>query len=184
MKKILTLTTVTILTFGFIGQAADDEDNRFKVDVNVTCKDENTKAAVESYIKRELRALRDVDIVTKFDKTSLINSLLNKDATYFLDIVVVKRIVGYSIAYCYYRRIAPPPRLDHISGQVRDYLRGVELLAVSPPILGIETGPTDSLKTMCERIVVNFDTGLLEFIRERRRRQPPQLDDLPNTDFD
>lgn len=174
MKKILTLTTATILMFGFIGRAADvgknptnrDFSDRFKVYVDVACDDESTKAAVESYIKRELRALRDVDIMTK------------RDATYFLGIVVLEdrltdgRKVGYTIAYCYYSRVARPPRLDHISGQtdeVRDYLRLVESFAVLPPDLGLVAGPKDSLKWLCERVVVKFDTGLLELIRKQRR---------------
>ena len=119
MRKILALTTVSaILMFGFIGQAADDRF-RFKVDVSVTCDDENIKSAVESYIKRELRALRDVDIVPKFDDKTF---LLNEDATYFLNMVVVEdetiggRKLGYDIAYCYYSRVARPPRFDPILG--------------------------------------------------------------------
>ena len=169
MKKILTLTTITILTFGFIGQAADDADFRFKVDVKISCDDENIKSTIESYIKRELRALRDVDIVTKFGKTGVDN----EDAVYFLEIVVVgDRITGYSIAYCFYSRVAHPPRLDHIHGltEVKDYLEGVKLLAVIPPTLGVMRGPAETLKEACEHIVVNFDTKLLDFTRTMRRR--------------
>ena len=164
MKKILTLTTTAILIFGFIGQAADD---RFKVYVSVTSDDENIKAAVESYIKRELRALRDVDIVAKYgDATCFLKILAGEDESR------AGTKLGYTIAYCYYERFSfSPPFLGNISGDtsnVKSYVRIVEKFAFYDPLLGVVGGGTNDLKELCERVVVKFDTYLLELIRKQR----------------
>ena len=159
MKKVLMLVVMAVFVFGFIGQAADI---RFRVYVSVSC-DENIKAAIESYVKRELRALQDVDITTKF-----------KDASYFLEMIVGEatsndRKVGYiTIAYCYYQRF-PPPSLYSISGRteaMKRYIQNVEKFAFAEPGLASVEGGRDNLKRMCEAVVVKFDTKLLELARK------------------
>lgn len=123
----------------------------------------NTKAAIESYIKRELRALQYVDIVTKWI-----------DVTHLLKIVAIEdeltsgRKTGYTIAFCYYRRVDRPPRYEQLD-EVDSYLRLMKIAAVFPPDLGLVTGGTNDLKELCERVVVKFDIGLLEPTRKRRK---------------
>ena len=161
MKKVLMLVVMAVFVFGFIGQAADI---RFRVYVIVQCENENIRAAVESYVKRELRALQDVDITTKFEF---------EDATYFLAIVAGEaklsdgRKTGYTtIAYCFFQRLGfPPPPLDFISGQteaVKRYIQNVEEFAFDAPTVGYVVGFRDDLKRLCERIVVSFDTDMLD----------------------
>ena len=60
--------------FLVIGQAAENNPfqlpvpkSNFKVWVSVSCDDENTKAFIESHVKRELRSLQDVDLVKAGD---------------------------------------------------------------------------------------------------------------------
>ena len=69
MIKRLTFFAVSlVLLFVFIGQAADRP--RFKVSIDITCIDANIERFVESHIKRELRALGDVDVVEHDPKTN------------------------------------------------------------------------------------------------------------------
>ena len=70
MKRLLTLSiAITIISvLCFIGQPLKSQDNpplknvsnKFVVNVNVVCDDNITKSSIESYIKRELRNLKDV----------------------------------------------------------------------------------------------------------------------------
>ena len=62
---VVVLLVVLILALTLTGAGQTDtvlgEQKRFKVYVFVTCSDEALKAEVESYIKRELRGLGDVE---------------------------------------------------------------------------------------------------------------------------
>ena len=79
MRNLTMYVTLALLcTITFTGQSADTplkkwintlqqpapekQKPKFQVEVSVGCKDENTKAFIESHIKRELRSLQDVEI--------------------------------------------------------------------------------------------------------------------------
>ena len=76
MRNMTIYVTLALLcTIAFTGQSADTPDKqnpidpkivksneKFEVEVLVQCDDENTKAFIESHIKRELRSLRDVEV--------------------------------------------------------------------------------------------------------------------------
>ena len=69
MKKIICL--LVVISVYFTGEPTyapqDIPDRKFEVRVNVTCSDDITRTLIESYIKRELRSLGDVEIVDKKD---------------------------------------------------------------------------------------------------------------------
>ena len=69
MKKIICL--LVMISVYFTGEPTyapqDIPDRKFEVLVNVTCSDDITRTLIESYIKRELRSLGDVEIVDKED---------------------------------------------------------------------------------------------------------------------
>lgn len=73
MKKIICLLVVISVYFTgeptYAPQDVPDRipDRKFEVRVNVTCSDDITRTLIESYIKRELRSLGDVEIVDKED---------------------------------------------------------------------------------------------------------------------
>ena len=134
-------------------------DIRFQVYVSVTS--ENKKAFIESHIKRELRALHDVNIASR-DK-----------ATYFIDIVSLENINRISVAYCSYKRVPIPevlkaPKPDFLTD--KDYkdvwkFRN-KLYSFSEPHLGVISYPIKDLDEACKSIVAKFDQALLESQRE------------------
>ena len=65
MKRFLTLGTIVIVfTLSITGHPQEKLTYRFQVYVSVTSNDdESLKPLIESYIKRELRSLQDVNIV-------------------------------------------------------------------------------------------------------------------------
>ena len=146
---------ITMFVFVFIGQAADV---RFKVAVFVTCKDEHTKTFIESHIKRELRALVDVDIVKE------------KDALYFLSVVAVepvykstgRKVGDIAIAYNYYKLYAPlDTEINSLpDGFIKLYIEN--RLLFHAPQLGVYTCDKPDLDGTCKEIVVQFDQNQLE----------------------
>lgn len=160
MKRTLTLTlAITTLMFVFIGQAADW---RWQVVVGVNCDDENTKTFIESHIKRELRALQDIDLVEA------------DDAEFFLHIIAIEgtfkatgRKTGtIAVAYAFWGR---NPVLENIKDHIPAHLKGMQELVESEkrnvftaPTLAVATDDTVDLEQICKTIVVDFDTQLVE----------------------
>ena len=170
MKKIIGLVAIAMCVFVFIGQAADI---RYKVYVSVTCpEDANTKASIESYVKRELRGLHDVDIMTE-----------REEAQYFLTIAAVKtnnvsgHHTGYAFSFCFYARASNFLTVSFLESTLgidipKDKEAIIELFGGAdkyhPPALGVKTGGTNALKELSEDVVVTFDTDVLEPEREFR----------------
>lgn len=125
--------------------------HRFKVFVNVAVADVDTKAFISSHIKRELRSLQDVEIVNWVD------------ASYFLRLVAYEpaytaneRKTGkVAVAYQYYKRF-------------QDVELGFFQRAFHEPIVGVSAGETEDLDEICKKIVVWFDTRMLEPNRKAR----------------
>ena len=147
-------------------------DMRFKVHVSVSS--DNQKAFIESHIKRELRALHDVEIVS-WDT-----------AEYFLTMVALegeytsgRKTGGISIAYCWYERNPVPKDFrnpkppfnfpDHKSANAINknfWDRHDKHNSFTEPRLGIRHAPTDELDDVCKRIVAIFDQAALEGTRK------------------
>ena len=179
MKRLMPLS-IAIATFVlvFIGQAADV---RYKVYVDVQCKDEDTKAFVESHIKRELRALQDVDIgggipiprifiLVIVDEikymsgrtTGLIAisyAFVESFADYFMDEYVIPDKRGDALARLYKsldEYVIPDKRGTALEDLWDAYrLPHLNLMTCSKPILD----------EACKKIVVKFDTNVLEPLR-------------------
>ena len=63
MKRFLTLS-ILVFIIGFINNVyAPNVPKKFDVRVDLVGEDESTKNLIESYIKRELRSLQDVNIM-------------------------------------------------------------------------------------------------------------------------
>ena len=134
-----------LLTFTFTGKPSDAQSiHEFKIHVDVTSNDENTKSLVQSWIKREFRGLGDVRIVS-FD-----------DASYILSLVVVEPVYeatgrktgSIAIAREFALRSFTNPHLYHRSH------------------LGLQTGNTENLERLCKKLVAGIDTDNLESVRE------------------
>ena len=161
MKKLLTLSIVmTIFMLVFIGQAADRP--RFKVSVSVACDNENTKAFIQSHIKRELRSLKDVDVV-EFDlKTNDFN----------ISVTAVKhRIFGIESIY-----VLTSIYNFFDDDDVRIIMSLQDPQALKSALnfqLGVRIDKyplfdkTGNLDKVCKQIIVYFDTKKLEPLRQR-----------------
>lgn len=141
MKKLIIFLWILFIGFPVFAQ----EKPSIKVYIDVSGDSSILKLA-ESHIKRELKLIGDVTIVSK------------KDADAGLQAVVIEgRVIsGHKIGFmCACAIIRPVSGYDHL---VR---------------MTLYTGR--DLKKMCQDIVTEFDTEYLETIRESRQRnqEPP-----------
>lgn len=190
MRNLLCIFIVLLCTITFTGQSADtpqkpdafdellenwakaqlapeEQKPKFKVEVLVTCKDENTKAFIESHIKRELRSLQDVEI-------------LDIAPTYILSIVAIEFEYGTSgrktgdIAlgsqflryYSPFVEVSELARASPVGSTERFTLANASfelpLFAYDKAEHRLDVGNKTRLDELCKSIVVKFDTKMLE----------------------
>ena len=158
MKKLLTLSIVmTTFMLVFIGQAADSP--RFKVSVVVGSDDKNTKAFIESHIKRELRSLRDVDVVKNNTETNdfhiMITATGSKNGT----------IAIFSNFYNYFNDDDIKTLMNQEDLRFVKLLLNVELRTRTEKY--VRFSRAEDLDELCKDIVVYFDTEKLDPLRQR-----------------
>lgn len=166
MRNLTIYVTLALLcTIAFTGQSADIPDKqkpKFRVEVSVTCDDENTKAFIESHIKRELRSLQDVEIIG-----------LAVSGDYKLHIVAIeltslRRKTGdVAVSYLFAKTFDPTPIEDKSKKWTKDnqeaQLEIVDLMWLHEDFVhGLRVGMTDNLDKICKQIIVDFDTVMLE----------------------
>lgn len=131
------------LTFTFTGQLTDAQrPHRFKVQVNVTCSDENTGTLIQSYIKRELRSLGDVAIVS-FDNATYILTIVALAETYKSG----EKTGGLSLACVFLKKHVNEPDLYYY------------------PLIAAFSSNVKEVDLSCRDIVADFDTKYLEPVR-------------------
>ena len=199
MRKLLTLsiaiTIISVLCFtGLPSKSQDsqllkDLSNKFVVVVYVNCDDNITKSSIESYIKRELRNLKDVVVYTQ-------NSRGYPD--YELSLIVLELTTsqgiktGHTIISAVYTNCIHFTDIIQYKDLVKDgsnmltmgeyaFLMGKfsplpKVLNGLPPylyadfidnVLFFQPDPT-KVSEICKEIVANFDTKALEKAREKR----------------
>ena len=171
MKKIL-IPFILIVICCFSGQPTSSQvgtvtvDDKFKVAVDVTVDNEDrhkiSKAAIESYIKRELRSLKDVRVVAneypgtwKYEISLQMMPAKRKDGTDTASVI-------YS--YMYHEKVD----LDHFKDHWRPFHKKFPAFCYPRGALGIH--PDDELDKLCKEIVAEFDTKYLEPVRESRTK--------------
>ena len=185
MRNLLCIFIVLLCTITFTGQSADTPQKpdpfdewleqfapekqkpKFRVEVSVTCNDENMKAFIESHIKRELRSLQDVEIVAILGKYQL--AIVATEFTYKTS---GRKSGEIALASQFLRHYNPALQIFRLS---RAYPLGSKeytaLLEASDKIqhwtydkaeLLLSVGMRESLDERCKGIVVNFDTNMLE----------------------
>ena len=155
MKRFCAILIVVTLTFVLVGQAAEI---RYKVSVDVSCDDTNTKTFIESHIKRELRSLGDVDITSPKSaqfQVNLVPLRLSKSG---------QETSGTAIAVNYLRKIDLTDwRLEH------KYSDGVvntdDFQLFFSPQLVLQVGDINDLDKICKSIIVTLDSVVLEGYR-------------------
>ena len=164
MKRLLIfLIAVIAFTLGVTATSQHPAEHRFRVQVAVTA-DENIKGLITSYINRELRSLRDVEIVDK-DPRWLLAVVAMEVSTkggykpgVALSIVVLEKFDNSFLKSF----------VHEIDKQDLAVLLTSDLYAV--PNHWLRVGSHDDLRSICDGIVADFDTKHLEESRRVLRR--------------
>lgn len=174
MKRFLTLS-ILVFIVGFINNAyAPNVPNKFNVRIDLIGEDGSTKNLIESYIKRELRSLQDVNIIPD-----------NIYATYILELVFVEPTYEASgrkkgdiaISYVFkekfsaYKELIPflikeCPKLEDASKKLEIGLKTFNLDIIHNH--GVIADDTEDVTKLCKDIVASFDVKVLEKQRAKR----------------
>ena len=163
MKRLLILLiAVATMTLGVITISEEQTGNRFRVQVNVAGK-ESIKGLVTSYINRELRSLRDVEIVYN-----------NPD--WELDIVALevftessRKIIGVALSTIILRKFNHQFLVRLLPKSYRETVTHQTSGLYNFPGHNLRMGATDDLREICNEIVADFDTDYLE--KERKSKK-------------
>ena len=175
MKRLLTLT-ILVFIVGFIGNAYAPDEQKFKVYVNVTCDNTGTKSLFESHIKRELRALQDVDIISETETKS------GEIFPYYRLRLTVRVQLGiFAAAYVFdepfYRSTAFEELVEamkkkslHCSSQLFNIITNtvVDNSLVNLYQVGVLTGKIEDIPISCVDLIAGIDTEVLEKAREKK----------------
>ena len=144
--------------------APEKQKPKFMVEVLVECDDKNTEAFIESHIKRELRGLRDVEIV---DYGKYVLSIVAMENVYKSG----EKVGSIALAYNSERRYIPAVLKIMLMDAYPEGTIGHEIVTdILPELrilydktrLGLAIGMTYDLDKLCKDIVVNFDAKMLE----------------------
>ncbi len=159
MRNLTIYVILALLgTIAFTGQSADTPEKpkpKFVVEVLVECDDKNTKAFIESHIKRELRSLRDVDV----------SALDLEMSDFMIGILAVEteNIIAVSYTFTDFWNDDDVEWFRHGSEFDNDTLKFVlnhQLGTRTHQYLQISM--RWNLEELCKQIIVNFDTEMLE----------------------
>ena len=153
MKQRLLILLVLLLMVG--APVTLSQKAMFRVAVEITTKDESIKSLIESYIKRELRSLGDVEVV-------------KKDPHLKIEMVCIKHKskdgnhLGYAFATAFTRKHSTVDWLrTDISEDLKVFLTPVYVLEN----LYLKVGGRESIKSSCQEIVADLDTEHIEQLR-------------------
>ena len=164
------LVAIAGVLFVFIGQTADIRQN---VHVRVagtvttltgTVSDEFTNTRIENHLKRELRALPDVDLVAVED-ASIILLVLPTEIIYQSGL----ETGGIALAYThFYNLLIASDIIDATQNRVhKSYLKAIQnKFTFSAPYLGLEIGSKTDLTDLCKNIVLKLDKDALQPMRQ------------------
>ena len=172
MKKFY-IFSLFMLIF-IIGNTYAPEQSKFGVVVSITCEDESLKNLIESNVKRELRALHDVEIV----------ELWGDVYTYELTIVLLEnerngtKTGQLSIATMYMRKIPVRALEPYFSKPFPYDISADPNIHTDPNIslpfyggnynLRVNSHPRADVKNYAQSIVAQFDIEMLEPQRKKR----------------
>lgn len=181
MKQCLILLFILsfpIVSFGVTQQSSSEQSTEdsikrlenasyeTEVRVSVACSDEHTKQSINSYVKRELRSLGGVKIVEQDEKWGIrIVAIKGKSKSgrhldYAMGYTFTERTSKY-ISESGIRAIIEHSDIFHKDNidDLDKWLEGPIKRYISS---GLQVGGTDSLRELCEDLVVDFDTAILE----------------------
>ncbi len=195
MRRIFALSIFIFIVI-FIGNAYAPDEQKFKVCLFITCNDADTESFIKSYIRRELRGLRDVEIVNIENSDDMLNSWKGgwNSGRFDLEIFAMKIKTTEIISIFYEFR----ERFNHLNIKAEIKNRYYDIEKVRTRLEKFESSlseeqktefstltmflyhPTfdensgmasigkDRLEEACKKIVVDFDTNVLEEAREEK----------------
>lgn len=158
-------SSVLFLLFFTVSGGAQERQNLIAVSVSIASGDP-LDDQVASYIKRELRAIKDV-------------SVSDDHPRYTLLVTVMPAMFGNTTRGCFLSVTFLAPlnadRLYALCPEINSIDQAVVATRGKGVLLYIQqssqTGPLNDLKRMCEAVVAAFDTYALEPHRQREQRQ-------------
>lgn len=175
-KSLVVITATLLFSVGFMGQSSEVKTvskPSFTFRIEVSCTNQTLKNEIESYLKRELRAVGDVKVVGK-----------NDFAQYYLNLEVAYAAIGISqnlaIAYVltenaykwgFLKPYLSDKRIADLQKQMGD-TEGIVPITERVFIhnkLVIYNPAWQKLPDVCKKIVIDYDVNLLEPIRESRQ---------------
>lgn len=166
MKRTILILIVLLSSISFTQNPPTQAQNqalRFKVAVLVSCENESAKSLMESYIKRELRSLGDVQIVGNHLKNPLWEHLID---IHGLEMKYKSGAKTGSLAICtQFFSIVPH---THFHELWQEHYK--EFPAVTVPLSTTSYHPVDRLDSFSKSAVAYFDTNKLQLLRDLRTR--------------
>lgn len=164
MKRLfILLIAVVAFTLVITATSQEQPDPRFRVQVSVSA-NENIKGLITSYINRELRGLRDVEIVYK-------------NPRWLLQVVALEISTkgGYKSGVALSIVVLEQFDNSYLKSRMREtYEKNLVDLVTSNlysvPNHWLRIGSEDDLRSICDGIVADFDTKHLEESRRLLRR--------------
>lgn len=173
-KTLLTITATLLLGFCFTGQSSEVKPlspKTFTFNVEVSCMINQTlKNEIESYIKRELRALGDVKIVSKNDYSQY---HLRLEVLYLnIETVAISYVLTESIfRMAFLRPYLSKKQITDIQHKIADtegMFRHNDIVFIDSKLISYYPS-WQKLPDICKKIVIDYDVNLLEPIRESRQ---------------
>lgn len=163
MKFAFSISVICLLlSMAHVCVALTKPDIHYRVKVLVSSEDESTKSEIESHLKRKLRLLNDVDIVT--DNPQYTISIISINDT------VGERDIGVSISAIFISNYNMSEFKNDFSPKkntkesLTEYVFDTERKEYKKASL--HTGNRDDIDFICGRIAASFDQEILEHDRE------------------
>ena len=181
MKQLL-IFFILMFIVGFIPNAYAPDKLKFHVHLDVTCEHKDTKAFIESHIKREIRSLQDVRFVSEsaenynniFDLWIVAieptyksgSKVEHKGGQYNSGLWLAREVGNIILAYGWREKFSNSYIRKSISEESWKVLEPIRSLIYINPRSVLLTDDTEDLDKMCKTLVVTFDTEALERIRK------------------
>jgi hypothetical protein len=158
-RPLILLIAVATMTLGVITNSQEQTKYRFHVQLIVSG-EESIKGLITSYINRELRSLRDVEIVYSNPGWEL--SIVAMELS-----TVSRRKIGVALSTVILKRFQNQALLESfISGKNKEIVTVLTDDLYSFEDHWLNVGSDDNLRKTCNEIVADFDADYLEGARK------------------
>ena len=159
-RPLILLMVVATMTLGAITNSEEQTEHRFRVQLFVSGHD-SIKGLVTSYINRELRSLRDVEIVYNNSDWELRIVAMETTSNGRKIGVALSTVTLQMFNYQFLAQLLPENYRKTVTRHTSD-LQHYRRMSLS-------LGPDDDLRILCNEIVAEFDADYLE--KERKSKK-------------